>query len=167
VHWTACRGALCSALYSCSDHRELIPPSDRGTRIADSMCRRWRLREVELHQMTKIEERELWSIAAFRLRESANKILALADRAESAVMRKKLLSICARLAKEEQRLLAFANRGASDVPDDHAAGVPAATGPGNGRAVYTASGGAAEQSPDRALGTSPLHSCAKLKSWQS
>jgi hypothetical protein len=122
---------------------------------------------VELHQMSKIEERELWSIAAFRLRESANKILALADGAESAVMRRKLLSICAKLADEEQRLLAFAKREASEVADEHPDGLPAGAKPTNGRAADAAGGPAAEKRPDRALRTSQLHSCSKLKSWQS
>lgn len=114
---------------------------------------------MELHQMTKIEERELWSIAAFRLRESANRILALADRAESALMRRKLLSICAKLAEEEQQLLVFAREEGREVADDHSARVPAGLRAANGRA--------ADESPDRPPRTSQLRSKSKLKSWQS
>ncbi len=76
---------------------------------------------MDMHQMTRvqgmtrIQGKELWGIAAFRLRESANKILALADQAESPAMRSKLLSICVRLGEEERELLALARQEQGDV----------------------------------------------------
>jgi LmbE family N-acetylglucosaminyl deacetylase len=59
--------------------------------------------------MSDIQERELWSVAVFRLRESANRIFSLATRVRSLEIRGQLLRIYEQLRAEEAKLAALAD----------------------------------------------------------
>jgi hypothetical protein len=60
--------------------------------------------------MTEMQERELWNIAAFRLRESAKRIHVLSVRVVSPELRAHLLSIYVRLRADEEKLSALAEQ---------------------------------------------------------
>jgi hypothetical protein len=66
--------------------------------------------------MIDMHERELWSIAAFRLRESAKRIYALSSHVASPHLRAELLSIYVRLRADEDRLSAWAGQIPADTP---------------------------------------------------
>jgi site-specific recombinase len=59
--------------------------------------------------MIDMQERELWSVAVFRLRESANRIFSLATRVHSVEVRAQLLRIYEQLRAEESKLAALAD----------------------------------------------------------
>ena len=54
---------------------------------------------------SKIRKEELFRMAAFRIRETANRIVTLANTAQDPALRKELLIICERLLEEELHLL--------------------------------------------------------------
>lgn len=80
--------------------------------------------------MIEIQEREMWNIAAFRLRESAKRIHVLSVRVTSPELRAQLLSIYVRIRADEEKLSALAERiviTAHDGGEVHragAAGIP-------------------------------------------
>jgi len=59
--------------------------------------------------MSEMQERELWGVAVFRLRESANRIFSLATRVRSLEVRGQLLRIYEQLRSEEAKLAALAD----------------------------------------------------------
>jgi hypothetical protein len=54
---------------------------------------------------TPARDTELRRMAAFRVRETANRIATLANNAQNEALRQELLSICQRLMQEERALL--------------------------------------------------------------
>jgi hypothetical protein len=52
----------------------------------------------------KIDDGELMKIAAFKLRESANRMLTLAQKAESPLIRGKLVAVSEQLLRQERKL---------------------------------------------------------------
>jgi hypothetical protein len=52
----------------------------------------------------KIDDSELMKIAAFKLRESANRMLTLAQKAESPTIRGKLVAVSEQLLRQERKL---------------------------------------------------------------
>jgi hypothetical protein len=69
-------------------------------RLAEYAC--------EERAMGDMQERELWSVAVFRLRESANRIFSLATRVRSQQARGQLLRIYEQLRDEEAKLASLA-----------------------------------------------------------
>ena len=59
--------------------------------------------------MSEMHERELWSVAVFRLRESANRIFSLATRVRAPEIRARLLRIYEQLRAEEAKLATLAD----------------------------------------------------------
>lgn len=59
--------------------------------------------------MTDMQDRELWSIAVFRLREAANRIFALATRVRAPRVRSRLLEVYEQLRAEEAKIAALAS----------------------------------------------------------
>jgi hypothetical protein len=56
----------------------------------------------------KIRDAEIYRMAAFRVRESANRIAVLGYGAEDPALRRELAAVCERLIDEERALLALA-----------------------------------------------------------
>lgn len=54
---------------------------------------------------SNIRTQELYRMAAFRIRETANRIATLANSARDETMRRALVATCERLLEEERRLL--------------------------------------------------------------
>jgi hypothetical protein len=54
---------------------------------------------------SQIRDDELYRMAAFRIRETANRITTLANSAQDEHLRRELLTVCERLLKEERDLL--------------------------------------------------------------
>jgi hypothetical protein len=59
--------------------------------------------------MADMQEREMWGVAVFRLRESANRIFSLATRVRSQDVRGELLRIYEQLRAEEAKLATLAD----------------------------------------------------------
>lgn len=59
---------------------------------------------------SQIRNEELFRMAAFRIRETANRIATLAHSASDPALRSELLIVCDRLLEEEGRLLALTSR---------------------------------------------------------
>lgn len=60
---------------------------------------------------SQIRDEELYRMAAFRIREAANRIATLANSAQDAALRQELSAACERLLNEERRLLALTAKG--------------------------------------------------------
>jgi hypothetical protein len=58
-----------------------------------------------------MEDRELIRIAAFKLRDSANRLMTLANQAQSAKVRGRLQAVCEQLRKHEKRVFATRQSG--------------------------------------------------------
>ncbi len=58
----------------------------------------------------QIRDEELFRMAAFRIRETANRIATLANSAQDAQLRSELIAACDRLLEEERRLLTLSGR---------------------------------------------------------
>jgi hypothetical protein len=56
---------------------------------------------------SQIRNEEIFRMAAFRIRETANRIATLANSARDPALRRELLVVCERLLEEERRLLAL------------------------------------------------------------
>jgi hypothetical protein len=59
---------------------------------------------------SQIREEEVYRMAAFRIRETANRIATLANSARDEALRRELLLVCERLLAEERELLSRAGR---------------------------------------------------------
>jgi len=59
---------------------------------------------------TQIRDEELYRMAAFRIRETANRIATLANSAQDETLRRELSAVCERLLKEERELLALTRK---------------------------------------------------------
>jgi len=62
------------------------------------------------HDEGKFRHDELCRMAAFRIRETANRIATLANSVHEASLRRELLGVCERLLAEERDLLALSRR---------------------------------------------------------
>jgi hypothetical protein len=61
---------------------------------------------------SQIRNDEIYRMAAFRVRETANRIATLANSARDESLRRELLIVCERLLEEERKLLGIATGGA-------------------------------------------------------
>jgi hypothetical protein len=59
---------------------------------------------------SQIRDEELYRMAAFRIRETANRIATLANSTQDEALRRELSAVCERLLNEERELLALTRK---------------------------------------------------------